>query len=211
MSPELLDPEQFGFKKSRPTRESDCYALGMVVYEVLSGRAPFAPTKAPVLKVMRGERPERPRGAWFTDNIWRALQLCWSHRPGDRISAKVALLYLEENPSPLRSPPNMEGIVETDTDNGSDTTSSDSGTLSPFNLGSQAHLRPCDITGPSITRRRRENELPIPLYNYPPGAKRSLFSPDGGGLSVPSQQGGSKEGWVDRLARNARGKFNAPA
>jgi len=36
MSPELLDPERFGFDKDdrRPTKQADCYALGMVVYEV---------------------------------------------------------------------------------------------------------------------------------------------------------------------------------
>ena len=37
MSPELLYPERFGVLESegdRPTRQSDCYALGMVIYEV---------------------------------------------------------------------------------------------------------------------------------------------------------------------------------
>ena len=37
MSPELLDPERFGVPESecnRPTRQSDCYAFGMVIYEV---------------------------------------------------------------------------------------------------------------------------------------------------------------------------------
>ena len=37
MSPELLHPERFGMPDSednRPTRQSDCYAFGMVVYEV---------------------------------------------------------------------------------------------------------------------------------------------------------------------------------
>jgi hypothetical protein len=34
MSPELLDPDRFGAKDWRPTKQSDCYALGMVVYEV---------------------------------------------------------------------------------------------------------------------------------------------------------------------------------
>jgi hypothetical protein len=37
MSPELLDPGRFGIPHSeggRPTRQSDCYALGMVIYEV---------------------------------------------------------------------------------------------------------------------------------------------------------------------------------
>ena len=42
MSPELLDPERFGIPESegdRPTRQSDCYALGMVIYEVGVGWA----------------------------------------------------------------------------------------------------------------------------------------------------------------------------
>ena len=37
MSPELLDLERFGVPESednRPTMQSDCYALGMVIYEV---------------------------------------------------------------------------------------------------------------------------------------------------------------------------------
>ena len=34
MSPELLDPDRFGIADCRPTKQSDCYALGMVVYEV---------------------------------------------------------------------------------------------------------------------------------------------------------------------------------
>ena len=34
MSPELLDPGRFGITDYRPTKRSDCYALGMLVYEV---------------------------------------------------------------------------------------------------------------------------------------------------------------------------------
>ena len=37
ISPELLDPESFGEPQSegsRPTNQSDCYAFGMVIYEV---------------------------------------------------------------------------------------------------------------------------------------------------------------------------------
>lgn len=34
MSPELLDPDRFGISGMRPTKQSDCYALGMLVYEV---------------------------------------------------------------------------------------------------------------------------------------------------------------------------------
>jgi len=44
MSPELLDPERLGIPESednRPTRQSDCYALGMVIYEVGVGAIIF--------------------------------------------------------------------------------------------------------------------------------------------------------------------------
>jgi len=65
VSPELLHPDQFGLEDSRPTKESDCYALWMVIYEVLSGQVPFAPLKDFVVmrKVVEGEHPGRPEGA----------------------------------------------------------------------------------------------------------------------------------------------------
>jgi len=47
MSPELLDPERFRIPESegdRPTRQSDCYALGMVIYEVSVWASPFVVT-----------------------------------------------------------------------------------------------------------------------------------------------------------------------
>jgi len=38
MGPELINPEQFGLEDNRPTKSSDCYALGMVIYEAISGK-----------------------------------------------------------------------------------------------------------------------------------------------------------------------------
>jgi len=89
MSPELLYPDQYGLKDGRPTKRSDCYALGMVILEVLSGDVPFAPFDRPVvmLKVMKGERPARPEGAEgarFTDDVWEMLNRCWAHQPEHR-------------------------------------------------------------------------------------------------------------------------------
>ena len=49
MSPELFDPGEFGLKDGRQTKRSDCHALGMVIYEVLSGQAPFLDTTATLL------------------------------------------------------------------------------------------------------------------------------------------------------------------
>ncbi|KAF9642914.1 kinase-like protein [Thelephora ganbajun] len=142
MSPELLDPESFGLKKCRLTKESDCYALGMVIYEILSGRAPFAPSTAPVLKIVRGERPEKPRGvqgAWFTDNIWGMLKLCWKPRSNERPSLSKVLQCLQNVARPPR-PSSHGGDVETDADDQSDaTTASDSSTFSLVRLRCQAH------------------------------------------------------------------------
>jgi len=133
MSPELLDPEPFDLKKSRPTKQSDCYALGMVIYEVLSGRTPFFPSKpfAIIGKVLKGERPVRPGGEGgklFTDIIWEQLQLSWEHQPSNRPNAKAVLLCLEGDP-PSAWPPSSayERLV---------TISNDSGMYSPFHPAS---------------------------------------------------------------------------
>jgi len=100
MSPERLDPYRFGLQECHPTKESDCYALGMVVYEVLSGRVPFVPHRGPIVisKVLGGERPERPleeEGVRFTDTIWKTLEDCWKPRPSDRPSLDIVLRCLQ--------------------------------------------------------------------------------------------------------------------
>jgi hypothetical protein len=101
MSPELFYPENFGLKDSRRTKRSDCYALGMVIYEVLSGQVPFhrCEAYAVVAKVGGGERPGRPRGTegeYFADGIWRILERCWTPNPDDRPRIEDILRCLEE-------------------------------------------------------------------------------------------------------------------
>ena len=101
MSPELLHPERFG-GDGRPTRSSDCYALGMTVYEVLTGKIPFSQYKndyAAVGMVLEGKRPELPQGAvgeWFTDDVWGILGRCWEAKPNDRPSIEDLLQCLDE-------------------------------------------------------------------------------------------------------------------
>jgi serine/threonine protein kinase len=142
MSPELLDPEKFGLKKSRPTKESDSYALGMVIYEVLSGQTPFASSGAPVIiqKVLGGERPGKPQGSdgeLFTENIWRVVELCWKPQPRDRISAEVVLLGLEGKLIPLRPSSHTSG----DVGRGSgDRLGSAAGDYIVFSISYQTHL-----------------------------------------------------------------------
>ena len=101
MGPELLNPQRFGFKDSRPTRHSDCYALGMVVYEVLSRRVPFYQDAdlVVVVHVAEGKRPDWPRGAegaWFTDDVWMILERCWTRKPWSRPSTKDVLQCVEK-------------------------------------------------------------------------------------------------------------------
>lgn len=101
MSPELFDPEEFGLKDGRQTKHSDCYALGMVIYEVLSGQVPFSwrHDYAIIGGIIKGERPRRPRGAvgaWFTDDIWSILECCWKPRPADRPNIKEVFRCLEK-------------------------------------------------------------------------------------------------------------------
>ena len=103
-SPELLDPQEFGLQDNGPTASSDCYALGMVVYEVLSGRVPFYHCEGDtdydiISKVLEGERPKWPQGAegmWFTDYIWSILERCWTSSPGNRPRVKDVRRSLEK-------------------------------------------------------------------------------------------------------------------
>jgi len=134
MSPELFDTETEGY---HGTKNSDCYALGMVIYEVLSGHIPFYQygNRAIILKVIKGVRPERPQGAegvWFTDDVWEVLERCWTPQPGDRPGVEDVLQCLERVsmslmppsprlvvvPSPLDSPTwgSSDIITEENTD-----------------------------------------------------------------------------------------------
>ena len=106
MSPERINPQQFGFKDSCPSKPSDCYSLGMVIYETISGNIPFHKHAdlTVFMKVMEGEHP--PRGVRFTESLWKVLELCWEPQPNDRPSIEDVLqcldggLIFSESPSP---------------------------------------------------------------------------------------------------------------
>jgi hypothetical protein len=177
MSPELILPEEFGLQKGRPTKASDCYALGMVIYEVLSGQRPFtADNDLDVVgKTLRGERPGRPQGKegkLFTDEIWDILELCWKEQPRDRISVSAVLLRLEKHP-PLPIPsPNLDEDAKTGSsskrNSGSDGQSyisdhdqlnTDSGMIYPSYPGHIFNY-PCATIGLPIAHC--DKELPLP-------------------------------------------------
>ena len=95
MSPELIDPKRFGLKRSRPTKYSDCYALGMVVYETVSGNVPFHgdAVQTVFLRVLAGERP--PQGVRFTRELWDMLEKCWMFQPNNRPCIEEVLRSLK--------------------------------------------------------------------------------------------------------------------
>ena len=83
MAPELLVPEKFGLD-GRVSKQADVYAFGMVVYEVLTGRIPFAGEGRGiaeiVLRVMEGRRPIKPENAediGFGRGTWKLVERCW--------------------------------------------------------------------------------------------------------------------------------------
>jgi len=82
MAPELLFSAKFGLEKGVPSKEADIYALGMTVYQVLTGEWPFYPRKETevVHAVISGERPPKPENAeeiGMTDVLWDLLRECW--------------------------------------------------------------------------------------------------------------------------------------
>ena len=119
MSPELLDPQKYGFSKMYSTKDSDCYALGMVVYEILGGSTPFDTDDpfAIVRMVLERERPERPEGdaaKLFTDSIWNVVTRCWKDQPGQRANAIDVLRCLGGDPDPGREADDLPGATADD-------------------------------------------------------------------------------------------------
>ena len=110
MSPELVDPQRFGFKNGRPTKFSDCYALGMVIYETISGHPPFFQygDMTVFVKVLAGEGPLR--GVGFADRLWNMLEWCWASEPSDRPRIEVVLQCLESDLN--LSEPLLPGVDE---------------------------------------------------------------------------------------------------
>ncbi|KAF9777894.1 kinase-like domain-containing protein [Thelephora terrestris] len=138
MSPELFDPS-LSSSNGRPTRESDCYALGMVIYEVLTGLRPFHRLHgyAPMLATLSGERPKKPPGAeslGFSRELWGLIELCWSKSTSSRSTAQR--LYDCISPASLSwDPPQTYPVVGTEVE---DVTETDS--FGPLEMPCRAHF-----------------------------------------------------------------------
>jgi len=101
MAPELLNPDKYGEKYSRPTKPADIYAFGMVIYEVLTGFDPFhgqnLGTIQLVCHVVDGFRPTKPSNAkdiGFGNGTWELVKECWKEKPKKRPSIGQVLVHL---------------------------------------------------------------------------------------------------------------------
>ena len=117
MGPEMLWPEEFGLKESRPSKQSDCYSLAMTIYEVcdrvimaklrflmrcnqvLYGEMPYwgFSENVAMVKILSGVRPKRPPSAamfGFTDGLWKILERCWSEDRDARPDVQAILSQL---------------------------------------------------------------------------------------------------------------------
>lgn len=101
MAPELLDPDKFGKRSSRPTKPADMYALGMVIYEVLTGLDPFHDGDVAGLSLIRlvvnGARPAKPRDAeklGLGSRTWELVRKCWKRDSEGRPVIGLVLEHL---------------------------------------------------------------------------------------------------------------------
>jgi len=100
MSPELLDPSRLEDRDPRPTKESDCFALGMVIYEVLYGRVPYDGWETERINdaILQGVRPYKPDAAahfGLVDELWDLLQRCWQEKREMRPDLRAVRACLE--------------------------------------------------------------------------------------------------------------------
>ncbi|KAJ6479587.1 kinase-like domain-containing protein [Mycena sanguinolenta] len=92
MAPELLLPPQFN---SRATFESDVFAFGMVMYEILAGgEVPFLGKSdiQAALAILSGQRPDKPQNTPL--EIWTLTCRCWEQEAADRLSINSILIFM---------------------------------------------------------------------------------------------------------------------
>ncbi|KLO13904.1 hypothetical protein SCHPADRAFT_341846 [Schizopora paradoxa] len=101
MAPELFYPVWFvkgNFTISRPSAETNVWALGMVIHELLTGDVPFSEIKKDgnvIMAIMDGEVPKTWRSASAYSTILQDIaSRCWKQVPAERLSIDSVLSEL---------------------------------------------------------------------------------------------------------------------
>ena len=118
MSPELLTPDRFDKKDSKPTPQADIYAFGMVIFQVcerdhrcrpfayivqvLTGEIPFRGVGqyevvcSVVHDKKRPGKPENASAIGFSDSLWDFTQRCWDGDMRLRPEVEEVVTHLKE-------------------------------------------------------------------------------------------------------------------
>ncbi|KAE9385868.1 kinase-like protein, partial [Gymnopus androsaceus JB14] len=98
MAPELFHHDgSLDLHLNHPSR--DVYAFGCTMLEILTLQLPFYERKTDYMvfaALMAGERPVRPNGVWFPDEIWNLTTSCWAQEATARPKAREVYNVLHE-------------------------------------------------------------------------------------------------------------------
>jgi serine/threonine protein kinase len=92
-TPHYMAPE--AFHGVTPSPATDVYALGVLLYELVSGQPPYLSDSVPELMRMHAEgRPQRRPG--IPDELWKLIRSCLSAKPRQRPAAPALVRDLRQ-------------------------------------------------------------------------------------------------------------------